>query len=587
MVNPFLPAATDQYQNVLVNTGRDEHYDRTHDQHGNLIASTRAHTPTSTHNYDDGMNHSTADPYGSGYGAKEISPGGSQDKEYVGEKHTSEGMKAIDVELDERAQAVKLMRTATWINTFFLLTTDILGPSNAPYSIASMGYVPGCLMYFFFGGKVNLCLNLATHSCCDNANTSVGLLFNPTVAAAYTGMVLLRLYLHYDTEQRPLQTYGDISERVFAHYGPRWAKAARIYTAFFQALQLLLNVAVIILGSAQAMYQMAFSNVCFVALAVAFTGAGFLLGFIKQLKNISHLANLCIWINIFICIATLGISATTPPLTNINNAAPSSLFSAGYVPYDPATGEGLVPATGVAFNSLPLEALLSGVGNMVYAYGGATIFIELIAEMKQPRDFWKSWVCALFIIMGVYFSYGVALYSMQGPYVGNPGNQGISQYGWQTALNALNLFTGLVAAVMYGNVGMKVIYITVGQELLNAPALTTRKGSIIWCLFATVFWWLAFILAESIPQFSAFTSIVSAICIMQFTYVLPALLQLLFESQQDRTWKETFTRKIWLKAFDFVMFTGSIALMGLILWASVEVLISALQQGTQQFGCTY
>lgn len=118
------------------------------------------------------------------------------------------------------------------------------------------------------------------------------------VAAAYTGMVLLRLYLHYDTEQNPVRTYADISERVAAYYGPKWAKAARVYTAFFQALQLLLNVAVLILGSAQAMYQMAFSNVCFVALAVAFTGAGFLLGFIKQLRNIAHFANACIYINI-------------------------------------------------------------------------------------------------------------------------------------------------------------------------------------------------------------------------------------------------------------------------------------------------
>ena len=32
-----------------------------------------------------------------------------------------------------------------------LITTDILGPFNAPYAIANMGLVPGVLLYFFFG----------------------------------------------------------------------------------------------------------------------------------------------------------------------------------------------------------------------------------------------------------------------------------------------------------------------------------------------------------------------------------------------------------------------------------------------------
>lgn len=275
-------------------------------------------------------------------------------------------------------------------------------------------------------------------------------------------------------------------------------------------------------------------------------------------------------------------------MTNFNNAAPSGLLSSGFVPYDPATGEGLLPAHGVAFNSLPLDAAMSGIGNLVYAYGGATIFIELIAEMKRPSDFWKSWAVALFVIMGLYFSYGVALYAMQGPYVGNPGNQGISDYNWQTALNAISLWTGLIAAVMYGNVGMKIIYQTVGQELLNAPALTTRKGTVCWYAFTVGFWWLAFILAEAIPQFSAFTSIVSALCIMQFTYVLPPLFQFLHEISFDKTWSERIFRRWWLKAFDLTITLGSIALMGLMLWSSISVLISSIQSGsTEQFGCTY
>ena len=465
----------------------------------------------------------------------------------------------VDVDLTDRDNDTKLMRTATCLNTFYLLTCDVLGPANAPYSFATLGMVPGCLMYFF-GGLI----------------------------AAYTGMVLSRLYMHYDTEAAPLRTYGDISERVFAYYGPRWAKAARTYTAVLQSLQLLLNVAVIILGSGQALYQIADYNVCFISMTVAFTAAGFLVGFIKQLRSLSHIANSCIYINIGVCIATLAVAATSSPMTSHNHPAPSSLLSAGFVPYDPVTGEGLLPAKGVAFSNMPLDATLSGLGNLVYAWGGATVFIELMAEMRDPRDFWKCWSAAVLIIWIIYFSYGVALYAMQGPYVGNPGNQGISNYAWQTAFNALGLFTGLVAAVLYSNVGMKVIYITVSQELLNAPPLTTRNGTIAWCMFATAFWWLAFMLAESIPQFSAFTSIVSALCIMQFTYVLPPFFQLLHELHQDQTWRDKLLRRWWLKLTDLILFLGSVAMTGLMLWSSISVLIRSVQTGsTQQFGCKY
>lgn len=150
MVNPFVGAATDQYQNVLLNTGHDETYDRTHDHHGNLVAATRSQTPVSTHDYtldiNEPHNHGATyatDQYGSNYTPKDISPGLDSNEGQQGEKHVPEALKVVDVELDERAQAATLLRTSTWLNTFFLLTTDILGPSNAPYSIASMGYVPG------------------------------------------------------------------------------------------------------------------------------------------------------------------------------------------------------------------------------------------------------------------------------------------------------------------------------------------------------------------------------------------------------------------------------------------------------------
>lgn len=46
------------------------------------------------------------------------------------------------------------------------------------------------------------------------------------------------------------------------------------------------------------------------------------------------------------------------------------------------------------FVSLPLFSKVNGIMNMVFAYGGAMIFPEFMAEMKRPMDFWKAMVCS-------------------------------------------------------------------------------------------------------------------------------------------------------------------------------------------------
>lgn len=121
------------------------------------------------------------------------------------------------------------------------------------------------------------------------------------------------------------------------------------------------------------------------------------------------------------------------------------------------------------------------------------------------------------------------MFHYEGQYVANPGNQGISVYTWQTLGNVVNLFTSMVwfffifqffyfyflcvvflyffyylffficyfsyfnfsynqvAAAMYGNVGLKVLYICVAHEMFGAPSLDTKKGILI-VFVPTPFW---------------------------------------------------------------------------------------------------
>ena len=43
----------------------------------------------------------------------------------------------------ERENNSRALRLASWSTVFYLITTDILGPFNAPYAIAQVGWVPG------------------------------------------------------------------------------------------------------------------------------------------------------------------------------------------------------------------------------------------------------------------------------------------------------------------------------------------------------------------------------------------------------------------------------------------------------------
>ena len=53
--------------------------------------------------------------------------------------------------------------------------------------------------------------------------------------AAYTGLILWRLFVRLDSVRHPLKTYGDMAERIFG-------RASRHVCTVWQSVQLLVNV---------------------------------------------------------------------------------------------------------------------------------------------------------------------------------------------------------------------------------------------------------------------------------------------------------------------------------------------------------
>ncbi|KAF9554688.1 hypothetical protein CPC08DRAFT_712698 [Agrocybe pediades] len=463
---------------------------------------------------------------------------------------------------EERANASRALRLAGWASIFYLITTDILGPFNAPFAISQVGWVPGIVLYFVMG-----------------------------VMALYTGLILWRLYVRLDSPRYPLKTYGDMADRIFG-------KTARHICTFLQSIQLLVNVATICLSNGQALSQISNFRLCFSVCIVIWPIVGMVIGQIRTLKNYGWLANSAVWINLLIIFTSMGFVAHSPP--NLL-AAKTSLG------VDPTQ-----PVMTTKFGKLPLFQQVNGIMNMVFAYGGAMIFPEMMAEMRRPMDFWKGMTMAQLLIFVAYLLYGAFIYAFQGQFTLPLAYQGVSRHSWQNLGNVLSLITGIIAAGLYGNIGIKVVYINIVEGWFGGPRLMSSGGRIIWSVLVFFYWSLAFVVGSAIPQVQNITGLIAAIAIMQFTYSFPPVLRLGYDVITDAmaadkpytpgngaagridTWRDwsrwkrgLFGGRVLFKLFNLIIFLGGLAMACLGMWGAGENIKNAFQQSgsATSFGC--
>ncbi|CAD6441827.1 af399bb8-774e-4d6c-8e8e-72daae1aa3aa [Sclerotinia trifoliorum] len=495
----------------------------------------------------------------------------SGSKDAIDEKSVVlDGPRQSAVSEAEWKTASRAVRTAGWSGVFYLITTDILGPFSVPWAFGQMGYGPGIALYTVFGGF-----------------------------ALYSGWQLFAIFLALDSDKYPAKSYGDLFFRVFG----TWARHA-INVA--QSVQLLLTVSILILSNGQSIAQISKGNLCFIVCLIIFMAAGMVFGQIRTLQRFGWLANFAVWINVLIIFICMGVVANSPPNYATIQASYGDDFGPGPVHRYAGT-----PPAGKATGGDGFVGSLNGLNQAVYSYGGAMLFVAFLAEMRHPMDFWKGLICADLFIYVVYMFFGIFVYSYQGQYAYNPVIQGLSPYNWQTAANIMNLITGLIAAVLYGNIGIKVAYIDVFQGILKAPPLTTRPGKILWIAMVPLYWAIAFVICAAIPQFSYISGLVGAICILQFTYTFPAILGVGYQIQKDamlpgeesfdprtgtysyvdrgiKRWIRGFKVNWLFNIFNFIYFLGALTTAALGIYSSCLGLISAFSgaSAATSFGCT-
>jgi hypothetical protein len=460
---------------------------------------------------------------------------------------------------DEWTNASRAFRTASSGACFYLITTDIMGPYGVGFAMGTLGWGPGIALYTVFG-----------------------------FLAGYSGYLLYHIFLGLDSHQFPMRNLGDVAFRLYG-------SPARHVINIMQALALLLILGQVTILNGQGLSQVSMFRLCYAVCPILFIIAGFLLGQIRTLRRFGIIANLAVWLNLLVIFISMGAIAHSPPNYEI-----SVLGSAGgAVNPDTITPDdnGVYPAV-IHYNGLPVSGSLVGAINGllqgVLAYGGAQLFIEFMAEMRRPRDFLKAMWAAQFFIYSVYMIYGCFVYYYQGQYSFSVSYQGISIYGFQTAGNMIALASGLIAAALYSNIGIKVLYNNVLMDLFGAPPLVTRGGKVIWAIIVPIWWTTAYIIAAAIPDYFGFVSVIAAGTLMQFTYAFPPMLALGFDIQLnairdaqgegfnphtgvvrlDRGFKRYirgFSRgRWWLNIIHVLYAIGSLAMAGLGLYAAIE-----------------
>lgn len=422
--------------------------------------------------------------------------------------------------------------------------------------------------------------------------------------AGYSGYLLWTIFLGLDSYQFPMRNYGDLAYRI---YGSPW----RYMVNILQTIQLLCAVGLIIISNGQALSQVSKFRLCYAVCCLIWALCGFALGQVRTLQKYGWLANAAIYINLLIMFITMGVMAHSPP-----NYSVAKLGSAGGIA-DPTTitpdSAGNYPPVrhyGGLPNPSSLLGSINGLMQGVYAYGGAQLFIEFMAEMRRPRDFIKAMWGAQFFIYAVYLIYGCYVYHFQGQYSYQLSYQGVSIYGWQVVGNMLAIISGLIAAGLYGNIGIKVLYNNIFMDLFHAPPLTTKSGKILWAIIVPIYWSVAFIVAASIPDFFGLVSVVAAFCIIQFTYSFPPWLAIGYYIKKNsigegegfdpatgnvikhdggmkRIIRGFMSGPLYMNVWNVIYLLGALVTAGLGAYAAIDGLIVAFQDPQlNAFSCT-
>lgn len=156
--------------------------------------------------------------------------------------------------------------------------------------------------------------------------------------------------------------------------------------------------------------------------------------------------------------------------------------------------------------------------NIIMAYSGHVAFFGFASELKHPPDFKKS-ITLLMVVSTVFYSIvGSVIYVFVGPTVPSPALGAASPLVRKIAYGVA-IPTIVIAGVINGHVASKHVYFRIWRGT-DVPHQKTFLSFGSWVGIVAAVWVVAFVLAQSLPDFHHLLALVSAMFCGWFSFGL-------------------------------------------------------------------
>ncbi|KAL4916226.1 transmembrane amino acid transporter protein-domain-containing protein [Aspergillus aurantiobrunneus] len=371
----------------------------------------------------------------------------------------------IGRQIELEAENTIKYRTCSWQKTAALLFSEYicLAMMSFPWSYSILGLVPGLILTAFIASVV-----------------------------LYTSLIIWRFCLRHPH----IRDVCDIGQHLF--WGSRvvWYLTAMMFllnNTFIQGLHCVVGSEYLNTISGHGTCTIVFAFVTAIVSLVCSIPRTF-----STLSNIATFSALATFISVMLAVIFAAIED----------------HPAGYTPADGNPTVLAIPASGTSYVS-GMNAFL----NMSYTFIGQITLPSFIAEMKEPRDFWKS-VTAVTIAEIIVFSLvGSIVYAYTGnQYMTSPAFGSIGDEVYKKLSFSFMIPTIVFLGVLYASVSARFIFFRIFEGTRHKGNHTV-VGWLSWIAILAALWSLAFIISQVIPFFSDLLSIMSSLFDSFFGFV--------------------------------------------------------------------
>lgn len=152
---------------------------------------------------------------------------------------------------------------------------------------------------------------------------------------------------------------------------------------------------------------------------------------------------------------------------------------------------------------------ISAISTLIFAFSGTPSFLSIAAEMREPRHYTRSMLCAQGIVTATYIAVGIVVYYYCGSYVASPalGSAGptMKKVSYGFALPGL-----LTIAMIVTHVPAKYVFVRIlrGSKHLNSNSLVHW---VTWLGCTGSITIMGYIIASAIPVFGGLVSLIGAL----------------------------------------------------------------------------